>query len=363
MKNKKISPYVKLRRNLFNSNETAELMAEEGATGAGAFVLIMMYLAGCEDTVGSLHCLPVLAAKCHKSKAFVLHIIRDYGLFTVVGNCFYSASLCENLNIELSIDSDDSADNYPYTGSDGPTTHTGPVTHAGRVAPAYHDAHVTPAYHDAHAAPADRNAPTCHVAHAGNDEGCTARNGHCRQHSASRRNASGNDSETIRNSITSHITYARTRTDVDHNHNHYHNHQRNVIVDNIPKDIADASAPTTTTAAADIVMEEIKPVVSAVIGDRQTAHYIASVYRTDFDGNRAHYAHAVELWAKTSADNGLITPGSDISFHRAKTLFTRWMGVRQYRGWEESLWRERDMKTTCSPEIVDVPDYAKDYVS
>ena len=318
MKNKKLSPYVKLRRNLFNSNETAELMAEEGATGAGAFVLIMMYLAGCEDTVGSLHCLPVLAAKCHKSKAFVLHVIRDYGLFTVAGNSFYSASLCENLNIELSIGSDGPADNYPHTGSDGP---------------------------------------------AGNDEDRTARNGHCRQHSASRRNASGNDSETIRNSITPHITYARTRTDVDHNHNHYHNHQRNVIVDNIPKDIADASAPTATTAAADIVMEEIRPVIDSVIGDRQTAHYIASVYRTDFDGNRAHYAHAVELWAKTSADNGLITPGSGISFRRAKTLFTRWMDCRQYRGWEESLWRERGVKTACSPEIVDVPDYAKDYVS
>ena len=318
MKNKKLSPYVKLRRNLFNSNETAELMAEEGATGAGAFVLIMMYLAGCEDTVGSLHCLPVLAAKCHKSKAFVLHVIRDYGLFTVAGNSFYSASLCENLNIELSIGSDGPADNYPHTGSDGPE---------------------------------------------GNDEDRTARNGHCRQHSASRRNASGNDSETIRNSITPHITYARTRTDVDHNHNHYHNHQRNVIVDNIPKNIADASAPTATTAAADIVMEEIRPVIDSVIGDRQTAHYIASVYRTDFDGNRAHYAHAVELWAKTSADNGLITPGSGISFRRAKTLFTRWMDCRQYRGWEESLWRERGVKTACSPEIVDVPDYAKDYVS
>jgi hypothetical protein len=317
-------------------------MAEEGATGADAFVLIMMYLAGCEDTVGSLHCLPVLAAKCHKSKAFVLHVIRDFGLFTVAGNSFYSASLCENLNIELSIGSDDSADNYPHTGSDGPDAHA---------------ARATPAYHDAHAAPADRNAHAC------NDEDRTARNGHCRQHSASRRNASGNDSETIRNSITPHITYARTRTDVDHNHNHYHNHQRNVIVDNIPKDIADASAPTATTAAADIVMEEIRPVIDSVIGDRQTAHYIASVYRTDFDGNRAHYAHAVELWAKTSADNGLITPGSGISFRRAKTLFTRWMDCRQYRGWEESLWRERGVKTACSPEIVDVPDYAKDYVS
>lgn len=110
-------------------------------------------------------------------------------------------------------------------------------------------------------------------------------------------------------------------------------------------------------------MEEIRPVIDSVIGDRQTAHYIASVYRTDFDGNRAHYAHAVELWAKTSADNGLITPGSDISFRRARTMFTRWMGVRQYRGWEESLWRGTGLRTACRTDVVDVPDYAKDYVS
>ena len=31
---KKESPFIKVRRNLFNSNELSSLMAEEGATGA-----------------------------------------------------------------------------------------------------------------------------------------------------------------------------------------------------------------------------------------------------------------------------------------------------------------------------------------
>lgn len=70
---KKESPFIKVRRNLFNSNELSSLMAEEGATGAGTYILIACYLAQCEEARGSMRLLNGIAAKAHKSVGYVRH--------------------------------------------------------------------------------------------------------------------------------------------------------------------------------------------------------------------------------------------------------------------------------------------------
>lgn len=103
---KKESPFIKVRRNLFNSNEMAQLMAEEGATGAGTYILIACHLSKCDKGVGTMNAIKQLAAQCHKSMAYVKHIIRDYHLFIIEGNTFYCPMVKISLNIEYALDSD-----------------------------------------------------------------------------------------------------------------------------------------------------------------------------------------------------------------------------------------------------------------
>lgn len=105
---KKESPFIKVRRNLFNSNELSSLMAEEGATGAGTYILIACYLAQCEEAKGSMRLLNEIAAKAHKSVGYVRHIVEDYDLFVVEGDTFTCPMVTKSMHIEteLSCNSD-----------------------------------------------------------------------------------------------------------------------------------------------------------------------------------------------------------------------------------------------------------------
>ena len=105
---KKESPFIKVRRNLFNSNELSSLMAEEGATGAGTYILIACYLAQCEEARGSMRLLNEIAAKAHKSVGYVRHIVEDYDLFVVDGDSFTCRMVMKSMHIEteLSCNSD-----------------------------------------------------------------------------------------------------------------------------------------------------------------------------------------------------------------------------------------------------------------
>ena len=105
---KKESPFIKVRRNLFNSNELSSLMAEEGATGAGTYILIACYLAQCEEAKGSMRLLNEIAAKAHKSVSYVRHIVEDYDLFVVDGDTFTCRMVTKSMHIEteLSCNSD-----------------------------------------------------------------------------------------------------------------------------------------------------------------------------------------------------------------------------------------------------------------
>ena len=46
------SSFIKVRRNITRLPETADLLAEEGSTGFGTYIMILLYLTECPDCVG-----------------------------------------------------------------------------------------------------------------------------------------------------------------------------------------------------------------------------------------------------------------------------------------------------------------------
>ena len=95
MKNK---GFIKLYRNVLSRPEMTDLIAEEGATGFGTYLMIVLYLSQCDDyegvfTNGQLSTLFVLAKK---SRAYVRHIIVDYNLFRIEGKRFRESFMNQN---------------------------------------------------------------------------------------------------------------------------------------------------------------------------------------------------------------------------------------------------------------------------
>ena len=95
MKNK---GFIKLYRNVLSRPEMTDLIAEEGATGFGTYLMIVLYLSQCDDyegvfTNGQLSTLAVLAKK---SRAYVRHIIVDYNLFRIEGKRFRESFMNQN---------------------------------------------------------------------------------------------------------------------------------------------------------------------------------------------------------------------------------------------------------------------------
>ena len=85
--------FIKLYRSVLSKPEVADLVAEQGAVGFGVYLIVLLYLAQCDDFEGSFTNaqLQSLAAKTRKSRAYVRHIICDYGLFTIEGKRFHDS--------------------------------------------------------------------------------------------------------------------------------------------------------------------------------------------------------------------------------------------------------------------------------
>jgi len=91
--------FIKIELGLFDTTEFIVLDSEEGATGIGCMLKIFKYLRRCNNATGSLAALPAVARDCHKSKKYVEHIIRDFGLFHLTDDgLFYSDYLNSTLN-------------------------------------------------------------------------------------------------------------------------------------------------------------------------------------------------------------------------------------------------------------------------
>ena len=108
----KNSPFIKVRRNIAELPEMFDLLTEEGSTGFGTYMMILLYLTKCPDCIG-FYCnetLRALSAHAHKSSSYIRNIINNYGLFVVDGNVFYSTQLCTSLNIDYTVNSESTED-------------------------------------------------------------------------------------------------------------------------------------------------------------------------------------------------------------------------------------------------------------
>ena len=81
MKNK---GFVKLYRSMLSKPEMTDLVNEQGAVGFGVYMMIVRYLAQCDDNEGML-----------TTRKNVRHIIEDFGLFEICGNRFKTATKSE----------------------------------------------------------------------------------------------------------------------------------------------------------------------------------------------------------------------------------------------------------------------------
>ena len=108
----KNSPFIKVRRNIAELPEMFDLLTEEGSTGFGTYMMILLYLTKCPDCIG-FYCnetLRALSARAHKSSSYIRNIINNYDLFIVDGNVFYSTQLCTSLNIDYTVNSESTED-------------------------------------------------------------------------------------------------------------------------------------------------------------------------------------------------------------------------------------------------------------
>ena len=94
MKNK---GFVKLYRSMLSKPEMTDLVNEQGAVGFGVYMMIVLYLAQCDDNEGMFTNgqLSAFAAQAKTTRKNVRHIIEDFGLFEICGNRFKTATKSE----------------------------------------------------------------------------------------------------------------------------------------------------------------------------------------------------------------------------------------------------------------------------
>lgn len=91
MKNK---GFIKLYRSMLSKPEMTDLVAEQGAAGFGVYMMVLLYLAQCDDFEGAFTNgqLSAFAAQARKPRSFVRHVICGYGLFEIEGKRFKIAT-------------------------------------------------------------------------------------------------------------------------------------------------------------------------------------------------------------------------------------------------------------------------------
>ena len=77
--------------NILTKPGITDLVNEEGAVGFGVYIMVVLYLAQCDDSEGAFTNgqLYALAVMSKKSRGYVRHIIEDYGLFEIEGRRFH----------------------------------------------------------------------------------------------------------------------------------------------------------------------------------------------------------------------------------------------------------------------------------
>ena len=82
---------------MLSKPEMTDLVAEQGAAGFGVYIMVLLYLAQCDDFEGMFTNgqLSAFAAQAKKPRSFVRKIICDYGLFEINKNRFRVATKSE----------------------------------------------------------------------------------------------------------------------------------------------------------------------------------------------------------------------------------------------------------------------------
>ena len=85
--------FIKLYRSVLSKPEMTDLVNEQGAVGFGVYMMIVLYLSQCDDFEGAYTNgqLQSLADQARKSRAYIRHIIEDYGLFKIEGKRFHES--------------------------------------------------------------------------------------------------------------------------------------------------------------------------------------------------------------------------------------------------------------------------------
>ena len=85
--------FIKLYRSMLSKPEMTDLVNEQGAVGFGVYMMIVLYLSQCDDYEGAYTNgqLQSLADQARKSRAYIRHIIEDYGLFKIEGKRFHES--------------------------------------------------------------------------------------------------------------------------------------------------------------------------------------------------------------------------------------------------------------------------------
>lgn len=78
---------------MLSKPEMTDLVNEQGAVGFGVYMMIVLYLSQCDDFEGAYTNgqLQSLADQARKSRAYIRHIIEDYGLFKIEGKRFHES--------------------------------------------------------------------------------------------------------------------------------------------------------------------------------------------------------------------------------------------------------------------------------
>ena len=89
--------FIKLYRSMLSKPEMTDLVNEQGAVGFGVYMMIVLYLAQCDDNEGMFTNgqLSAFAAQAKTTRKIVRHIIEDFGLFEISGNRFKTTTKSE----------------------------------------------------------------------------------------------------------------------------------------------------------------------------------------------------------------------------------------------------------------------------
>jgi len=106
---------------MLSKAEMTDLVNEQGAVGFGVYMMIVLYLAQCDDYEGMFTNgqLRAFAAQAKTTRRNVRHIIEDFGLFEINGNRFKTATKSEESSNKTETKSPHShARNNRYAGED-----------------------------------------------------------------------------------------------------------------------------------------------------------------------------------------------------------------------------------------------------